>query len=87
MLQLTNVCKQYASTRRAVDDVSVQLREGRLVALLGPNGSGKTTPDEDDRRSRASHWAARSPWTDCRSARKPRSTSPICPPRDISIPI
>ena len=43
MLQLTNVCKQYASTRRAVDDVSVQLREGRLVALLGPNGSGKTT--------------------------------------------
>ena len=35
MLQLTNVCKQYASTRRAVDDVSVQLREGRLVALLG----------------------------------------------------
>ena len=28
---------------RAVDDVSFEIQPGRVVGLLGPNGSGKTT--------------------------------------------
>lgn len=42
MLELRNTAKHYGA-RHAVESLSLQLREGRLVALLGPNGSGKTT--------------------------------------------
>ena len=46
MLQLTNICKQYKTgelVQRALDDVSVNLRDNEFVAILGPSGSGKTT--------------------------------------------
>ena len=42
MLESKNLTKVYG-TKRAVDDVSLSLQPGHVYALLGPNGSGKTT--------------------------------------------
>jgi iron complex transport system ATP-binding protein len=47
MLKATDVSFSYArrraSTRRVLDDVSLDVERGTIVGLLGPNGSGKTT--------------------------------------------
>ena len=42
MLQLTGVTKSYGS-RPALDDVSFEVRPGRLTGFVGGNGAGKTT--------------------------------------------
>ena len=41
-LQVKNLRKSYKK-RVVIRDVSLDLRQGEVVALLGPNGSGKTT--------------------------------------------
>lgn len=41
-LQIENLRKSYAK-RVVIRDVSLSLNQGEVVALLGPNGSGKTT--------------------------------------------
>lgn len=41
-LKVTNLRKSYRK-RLVIRDVSLELRRGEVVALLGPNGSGKTT--------------------------------------------
>ncbi|MDQ0819901.1 peptide/nickel transport system ATP-binding protein [Arthrobacter sp. V4I6] len=47
ILGLRNVTKRFPSNRRgarpAVDDVSLELREGEILGILGQSGSGKST--------------------------------------------
>lgn len=42
ILQVENVSKSYSS-HLALDDVSINVPEGKVYGLLGPNGAGKTT--------------------------------------------
>ena len=42
IIQCTNVCKSFGE-KVALDNVSVDIPEGKIFGLLGPNGAGKTT--------------------------------------------
>ncbi|MEA9986880.1 MULTISPECIES: ABC transporter ATP-binding protein [Subtercola] len=46
MYQLTNVTKTYNATKRkvtALDDVTLTIQDGEMVAIQGPTGGGKST--------------------------------------------
>ncbi|HZH68603.1 MAG TPA: ATP-binding cassette domain-containing protein, partial [Chitinophagales bacterium] len=42
ILRSEDLIKTYSS-RRVVDKVSIEVKQGEIVGLLGPNGAGKTT--------------------------------------------
>jgi ABC-type multidrug transport system ATPase subunit len=42
MLKIENICKSYGKIL-AVDHLSLEVKQGQIYGLLGPNGSGKTT--------------------------------------------
>src|SRR4051812_42498008 len=42
-VELRKVSKVFAGNIQAVDHVTLQIPQGRVVALLGPSGCGKTT--------------------------------------------
>ena len=42
MISIRHIVKQYAS-HRALDDVSIEIEQGKVFGLLGPNGAGKTS--------------------------------------------
>jgi branched-chain amino acid transport system ATP-binding protein len=42
MLEVRNASKQFGGLR-AVDGVSLSVRQGEIVSIIGPNGAGKTT--------------------------------------------
>jgi len=42
ILKAENLCKSYF-TKKALQGVNLEVEQGKIVGLLGPNGSGKTT--------------------------------------------
>lgn len=43
MIEITNVSKTYSGSVKAVDDLTMTVRDGEIFGFLGPNGAGKTT--------------------------------------------
>lgn len=43
MLKIINFTKQYKNTKKAVDNLNLEVEEGDLFAFIGHNGAGKST--------------------------------------------
>ena len=44
MIKLTNVSKSYGKSQvKAVDSLSLEIKDGEIFGFLGPNGAGKST--------------------------------------------
>ena len=41
-LLITNLSKHFG-TAKALDDITIQVKENEFIAILGPSGCGKTT--------------------------------------------
>ena len=42
IVEIRDLSKQYMRTK-ALDNVDINIKQGRIVGILGPNGSGKTS--------------------------------------------
>lgn len=43
MISIKNVSKIFAGTKKAVDNISLDIEDGQITGFIGPNGAGKTT--------------------------------------------
>ncbi|MCI9293054.1 MAG: ABC transporter ATP-binding protein [Erysipelotrichaceae bacterium] len=43
MIEIKHVTKVYGGTKKAVDDISLNVPTGEIIGFIGPNGAGKTT--------------------------------------------
>ncbi len=43
MIEISSVSKSYNGKNKAVDNISLTIRDGEIFGFLGPNGAGKTT--------------------------------------------
>ena len=43
MIKIENVTKVYGGTKTAVDNLSLDIEDGQILAYIGPNGAGKST--------------------------------------------
>lgn len=43
MLEIKNFSKSYKGSKKAVDNISLKVREGEIYGFIGHNGAGKTT--------------------------------------------
>ncbi|MFY9270183.1 MAG: ATP-binding cassette domain-containing protein [Candidatus Manganitrophaceae bacterium] len=43
MIQIEHLTKEYLSGKKAIDDISFDVKTGEIFGFLGPNGAGKTT--------------------------------------------
>ena len=43
MLSFKNISKTYGGSKKAVDNISLDINEGEFIAFIGTSGSGKTT--------------------------------------------
>ncbi|MCR5083328.1 MAG: ABC transporter ATP-binding protein [Parasporobacterium sp.] len=43
MISIKNVSKIFSGTKKAVNDISLDIEDGQITGFIGPNGAGKTT--------------------------------------------
>lgn len=43
LLELKEISKTYNNTTKALQDVSISVEEGEMIAIIGPSGAGKST--------------------------------------------
>ena len=43
IIQMYHVCKRFKHNRRALNDITLEIRSGDFIFLTGPSGAGKTT--------------------------------------------
>lgn len=43
MIKINGINKSYNGTHKAVDNISLEIKDGEIFGFLGPNGAGKTT--------------------------------------------
>ncbi len=43
MISIKNVSKIFSGTKKAVNDISLEIEDGQITGFIGPNGAGKTT--------------------------------------------